>query len=105
MDIHPPGGVSPEPGLARAESTPSGHNLLRAGLWVLIVAALCVVALWRFNRGTAPNDDPLASAIEALGAATPSERIAAVRQVGQVGMADLGRSIPPMVKALGEGES
>ena len=100
MEMNPAGNVSPQRGVAKDQSTASDGRYLRTGLWVLIVAAFCCVALWRFGREWSTSRDPMANAIDALSASSPSDRIAAIRQVSQLGMANLGRAIPPMLTAL-----
>jgi HEAT repeat protein len=102
MEMNPAGNVRPESGVARDQRTAAGGQYLRTGLWILIVAAFCGVGLWRFGRGLSAGADPLAGAIDALGASSPSDRVAAIQQVSQLGMADVGRSIPPITGALGD---
>ena len=102
MQTNPAGDLSSEPAAAQTRSPIADRPYLRTFLWISIVALLCCVMLWRLGRETLTRSDSLAQAIDALDSDKPSDRVTAIRQVSQVGMADVDRSIPPLLKALGD---
>jgi HEAT repeat protein len=69
-------------------------------MWVVAVVAICLLAKSWLENTSDKRADESANAIRLLRTAKPAERVNAIRQVAQVGMADSARSIPAVIEAL-----
>jgi HEAT repeat protein len=105
MDTSSPYNATSEPGVAGDRSPGAGHPAVRWALWLGIIALISCVALWRLSRDWRPGRDALTEVIDALGSSSPAERGNAVRQLSQLGMSDIPRALPPLIKLFDDSDA
>ena len=87
-------------------ATKSGRRIIQVIVLAIVGVGLCaMMVVWSMGEPD-KNDQPGAPrALGAISSGDPTARVAAIREVAQLGLADSGRSIPPVVKALADPEA
>jgi HEAT repeat protein len=102
MDSHQSEDKSSQAGPMPPSQPSTSRLYLWIGLLILVVALLYGGTTMWVRTNPAGGRDSLATAIDRLSAPTPSDRVAALRQLAQFGLADASRAIPAAVQAVGD---
>ena len=94
------------PGATLPEPSKPGYVQLRAVMLLLFGVGVCaVIVTWVLREPPPQTDVAVTGALQAIRSADPADRVSAIRDVTQLGLADSAHSIPAVVDALADSDA